>query len=214
MRVFLLRGDRDYQVLRPEIEDFWVGRSGVASLGHWQVPRLVPFNEEQYKSDALLSVDAWPLDATADGFVLSERARRVLGPVLSQCGELLPVYVLDRILWWFNCLVRVDALAAGTSGEWIESGGERFLAEVRQLEFQLERVQAAPPVFRVPELPAGYLFAGLSLLKFVERSELVGFRFDLVWSVEDGGVVSPEGFGFELNNPDRVEAKRFALRPK
>ena len=210
--MFLLRGDCDYHILRPENESFWLGRSGVANTGSWVIPRLVPYDDDRRWPGPLLPIDALFLDTAADGLVLSERARRVLGPLLGQCGELLPVYVLDESFWWFNCLSRVEALTSATVGEWVEGGGERFLAAVHQLEFGAERIKTAPPLFRVPELPAGYIFARQSVSEMVERSGLAGFQFDLVWSDDQGGVASPPGFGFELNNPIRARAKRLALK--
>ncbi len=213
MQVFLLRGDCDYHVLRPEDESFWLGRSGVASSGRWSIPRLIPYDDDRADAGPLLPVDALPLNAAADGLVMSERARRLLGPLLRSCGEFLPVYVLDESFWWFNCLRSIDALSAGTTGEWVEGGGERFLALVHQLVFGADRVREAPPVFRVPELPAGYLFARQSFRDLVERCGLIGFQFDLVWSDSSGGVTRPPGFGLDFNDPVRAEAKRSALKP-
>ncbi len=211
MQVFLLRADSDYHVLRPEDGAFWLGRSGTPVSGAWRAPRLLPYDEAPGEAAALLPVDCLPLDAAADGLVLSERGRTILGPLLEQCGELWPVRVRDSAYWWFNCLASVDVLAPTTQGEWVEAADQRFLAAVRRLDFLVDGVLEAPPVFRVPELPAGYLFARDSLREAVGRSGLLGFRFDAVWRAQGGGVMPPPGFGVEAVDEARAVAKRAAL---
>lgn len=212
MQVFLLRGDPDYQVLRPADGEFWVGRSGSAVNAPWIVPQLLPYDPFPDASARLLPVDVLPLDAASDGIVLSGRAQAALANVLLKCGELWPVWVQDLPFWWFNCLACADVLSADTEGEWVHALDLRFLAAIHRLVFVSSRLGRAPLVFRVPELPAGYLFAREKVRDLVEQAGLIGFRFDLVWSASSGGVINPAGFGIELRDEKRALAKRLALR--
>ena len=209
MRVYLLRGDPDYHVLAAADGFAWLGASGRPVAGDWPVPRLGLFADDP--AGGFLAVDCLPVGVAADGVVLSGRARGALGGVLEGAGELLPVEVVGVPYWWFNCLARVDALSAtGTIADWVGVEGRRFIASTRQLAFRAEVVAEAPAVFRVPELPAGYLFARDVVGDLVERAGLIGFRLDLVWSSLEGAVLDPGGFGVELGGGELGVAKRAA----
>ncbi len=164
----------------------------------------------------LLAVDAFPVNGLMDGPILSGRAVAALGSLLRPAGELLPVLVEGRRHWWFNSLVQVDALAGETFGdgaEWVDDGEMRFLLSARQLWFRADRVATAAAVFRVPELPAGYLFARDAVLE--AASDLIGLRLDLVWSEANGAVPVAPGLGARAEpdeDADVILAKRARAR--
>jgi hypothetical protein len=197
MKLFLVRGDLDFHWLRPAGNDGWSWRGGVPVSWAWTEPNLTVSEA----GAEFLAVDCLPMNTGCDGLILSGFARSVLGEMLRPAGEFWPVRVQGREYWWFNCLASVDALdPSGTEADWEEVSGDwgslRWIATTRRLGFRAGAVRQAPPMFRIPEFPQGSLFASELLERTVERHRLTGFRFDLVWSSEAGGVPDPPGLGF------------------
>ncbi len=186
MRVFLLRGDPQAAWLVPADTFDWAGVS-IGSMGRaaersWPVPALRP------EGGADLRADAWRLNAAVDGPVLGVRSRARLADLCAGCAALRPVRVAERSGWWLDVWAMVDALAPETEGDRVDD----FLAAARRLVFRAGRVEMAPALFRVPELPAGYLFARDAVAEAARG--LVGLRIDLIWSEAAGGVLDPPGF--------------------
>ena len=161
------------------------------------------------------------MNTDGDGPLISRYARDGLGSLLAGAGEFWPVEVLGHEYWWFNCLTTADALdLAETDAEWGEVagdwGGLRWIITPRRLAFRPEVVAAAPMAFRVPEFPHGALFVGEAVQQAVLGRGLTGFRLDLVWSSDAGGVRDPAGFGFggafDGAAAGLVERKRAAAR--
>lgn len=184
MRVHLLRGADDEGALRP-IDGFdWAGLGGVPYIGRWPEPALAP-----YEGVAWRGLDCVALSAATDGVLLSERAEEALRKAMTGSGEVWPVRVEGGRYWWVNILAEADALGEGTEGEVVAG----FLLTVRRLAFRPLAVSDAPDIFRVPELPTGYLFARDGVVD--AAAGLSGFRFDLVWSLDEGGVLNAPGLG-------------------
>lgn len=183
MQVYLLRGADDDGALRPADAFDWVGRGGTPFVGVWPDPILAPYADQVWQG-----FDCAVLSAATDGIVLSARAVAAFGPLVGS-AVLHPVLVLGVRYHWLNVLDEVDALSDATEGERVAG----FLVSVRRLVFRQAEVMGAPQLFRVPELPAGFIFARDQAVAAAEG--LSGFRFDLVWSLSGGGVLDAPGLG-------------------
>lgn len=185
----------------------------------WRVPRLVlPADEEPGR---FLPADCLPMNTGCDGPIISDFAREVLDILLRPAGEFWPVDVLGHRYWWFNCLAVAEALdTEQTEADWgsVESGPSeiRWILAPHKLVFHAGQVEGAPPMFRVPELPYGVLFARECVGQAVMRHQLTGFQLDQVWSSSDGGVSNPAGFDFSEAWPrvpaGKLERKRALAR--
>ena len=101
MRLFLVRGDPAFSMLRPVHDHLWQARGGV--------PVAEPWDEIEFTllSDTVadfIAVDCLTMNTGADGFLLSEYAKEVLSPHLTEGGEFFPVGVMGQRYWWLNCM--------------------------------------------------------------------------------------------------------------
>ena len=184
MRVHLLRGADEEGALRPADGFDWAGLGGVPYTGRWPEPGLAPYDGVAWRG-----LDCTVLSAATDGVVVSERAEAALHEAMAGSGEVWPVRVAGKRNFWVNILGETDALGVGTEGDFVEG----FLLTIRRLAFRSLAVSDAPGIFRVPELPSGYLFARDRVVD--AAAGLSGFRFDLVWSADGGGVWDAPGLG-------------------
>lgn len=164
-----------------------------------------------------VAVDCLTMNTGADGVLVSAFAKDVLSPVLKDGGEFWPVRVFGFPYWWLNCIALVEALdREKTDADWsvVEGswGSFSWITTTRRLAFQPSMLGKAPILFRIPEYPQGVLFARNELQTVVEAHGLTGFKFDLVWSTSEGGVVDPAGVGFgdvfEPISTQEVERRR------
>jgi hypothetical protein len=211
--LYVVRGDLAFSPLRPVREDGWPWRGGLPVSEAWAEPELVAAGGDRAE---FIPVDCLSLATGTDGLVMSEFARSESTDMLSAAGEFWPVRVLDRRYWWFNCLACLDVLDRDdTDADWSMVQGDwgsfSWITSTRRLEFNLAKVQAAPAIFRVPEYPQGVLFARDIVHRWVEQLDLTGFRLDLVWSAERGGVDDPPGLGlggiFEITDADNLRKR-------
>ncbi len=214
MRLFVVRSDRAFTLLRPVSEALWRWRGGAPITDTWTGSELTV--SEGAEGD-FIGVDCLELISGADGFILSEFAREKLDELLSGAGEFWPVTVVGRPYWWFNCLASVDALdRERTDADWNVVRGDwgsfSWITTTRRLAFDRSHILSAPAVFRVAEYPQGVLFATEALVSAVKRHELTGFRLDQVWSEDEGGVPDPPGVGlagvFEVQNATDLRRRR------
>jgi hypothetical protein len=199
MRVYLVRGDLAFGWLRPVRDGSWHWRGGAPVSWPWQETEFAVASENAVAE--FVAVDCLAMNTGVDGLILSQFARTKLDALLSPAGEFWPVRVLGRQYWWFNCLACIDALdRRRTDADWSVVEGDwgsfHWITTTRRLAFRVGRLKTATAMFRVPEYPQGALFGGEALERAVGRHELTGFRFDLVWSSEGGGVTDPPGVGF------------------
>ena len=214
MKVYVLQGDPDYHWLRPcEVAD-WNWRGGVPIAFAWKEPSLQLADED---GSEFVGVDCFAMNTGADGPILGDYARRALQQLIGAAGEFWPVRVLGHRYWWFNCLAQVDALDPdATEADWEAVSGEwgefRWITLPQRLAFRREALERAPAIFRVPQFPQGVLFVRDAFARGISRQKLTGFKLDLVWSEEEGGVRDPAGFGlegvFDERRPGEVARKR------
>lgn len=217
--MYLARGDLAFAWLRPVHEESWHWRGGMPVSWRWDEASLT--TPAEASAEEFIAADCLSMNTGADGFILSQFARSKLEPLLSAAGEFWPVRVLGYQYWWFNCLACVDALdRRRTDADWDAVEGDwgsfRWITTTRRLAFRASGLRAAPALFRVPEYPQGVLFGTGALAQAVEQHRLTGFRFDMVWSSEGGGVSDPPGVGFggvfEQTSPAEIEGKRAQAR--
>ena len=214
MRLFLVSGDPAFSMLQPVQECAWHARGGLAVSEPWEE---VDFTTLDDTPADFIAVDCLTMNTGADGFLVSAFARDILAPLLKDGGEFWPVRVFGVRYWWLNCLAQVEALdRERTDADWSVVhgiwGSFSWITTTRRLAFRPSQVKRAPFLFRVPEYPQGVLFAGDALQAAVKFHGLTGFKFDLAWSVGEGGVVNPAGAGFgdmfEPISRDDVESRR------
>lgn len=214
MRVFVVRSDTAFTLLRPSREELWTWRGGAPITDDWKCPDLIV---AEGGAGEFIAADCLELNSGTDGLILSDFALDRLDALLRPAGEFWPVKVVGRRYWWFNCLACVEALdRERTDADWSQVGGEwgsfRWITTTRRLAFDRDRVASAPALFRVPEYPQGVLFGTEALSGAVRESELTGFQFDSVWSAAEGGVADPPGVGlggvFDAVDNEDVERRR------
>lgn len=205
-------------MLRPVREWLWQARGGVPVSEPWEA---IEFTRLDDGTDEFIAVDCLAMNTGADGFLLSEHARNVLSPKLETVGQFWPVSVLGQPYWWLNCMATVEALdRAQTDADWSVVDGEwgsfSWISATRRLAFRPTQLEDAPLIFRIPEYPQGVLFARDELRAIVETAELTGFRFDVVWSEDAGGIEDPPGVGFggvfEQSSAAEITRKRKKAR--
>lgn len=108
--------------------------------------------------------------------VLRPAAVAVLGSLLEQHGELLPLSCSDADLWLYNTTTVVDALDEDRS-ELVKFDDGTILA-VERYEF---RAAAIAPVFKVPQLLRGPLFVSDEFTAAVTAAGLTGLELTEVW---------------------------------
>lgn len=218
MLLSLIRGDPAFSMLRPVHESMWQARGGMPVAEPWEE---VEFTRVDGAAGEFIAVDCLTMNTGADGFLVSEYARATLGPLLTEVGDFWPVRVFGQPYWWLNCMALVEALdRQNTDADWSVVSGDwgsfSWISTTRRLSFRLSRLRRAPVMFRIPEYPQGVLFARDELRSAVERHGLTGFRFDLVWSAREGGVLDPAGIGFggmfDAVSEDDAERKRRTAR--
>lgn len=218
MLLSLVRGDPAFSMFRPIHEWSWHARGGVPVTEPWEA---IEFTRVEGDAAEFIAADCLTMNTGADGFLISEFARNVLSPRLDRAGEFWPVSVLGQPYWWLNCMASVEALdRVHTDADWSIVDGAwglfSWISTTRRLAFRPTQVENAPMLFRIPEYPQGVLFAREELRAIVEEAGLVGFRFDAVWSKEEGGIADPPGVGFggvfDQNSAKEVEFKRSKAR--
>lgn len=91
-----------------DIHDF--SRNNMALAPHW--PSMVTgFSVIEGRENLIPDIVVW-IDAT---LLLSPKAYRLLGDLLSPCGEFLPIHIEDETYQIFNCLAVEDIKNASQS---------------------------------------------------------------------------------------------------
>ena len=165
----------------------WLEAAGTPRAADWQPPQL----ESPRDGPKVLPLDCIGAAAFAGhGALLSARARELLAPLLLPCGEYLPVQLDGLDYCWFNCTTMVDI----ADQDLIEGkrATESYMSPgswdcITRWSFHPERVATAPAVFTVPQKRRPLMCTDV-LRQAVEAHDLLGFRFDLLWSPETGGV--------------------------
>lgn len=116
--------------------------------------------------------------------VLSERAVDALADVLQANGELLPLIFRRKPYFALNVTTVTDALDESRSKVHRFSSG-RVMA-IDEFAFRPERVRALT-IFKIPELPRGFVFVTDTFVDRVRTAGLQGFDFHEVW--HDGAAV-------------------------
>jgi len=222
MNVFMISGDTDYGLVhtgtRENAVDYMYAASGKPSAEGWAAPRLEPqiYRKKVWMVwvDCVLSVVP-----NGEGLLLGRRAREQLCPLISQCGELLPIELDDQDYQWFNCLAMLEGAVdnANTKGSKYRYGDHEAWERVTDWAFNAEKLADAPPIFRVPEDPFRRHFCTEATAKAIRSSGLIGFNIKKVWTSvpgEDGEppVTFPATFDVtsDYERRDEIKAKRRA----
>lgn len=89
---------RPNDVSEDDVLDFCQANGGMA--GWWPAPETSFIAESGDESDPIPDISKW-IDAS---LVLSPKAHRLLGALLEQWGELLPVIISSEKFYIFNCI--------------------------------------------------------------------------------------------------------------
>ncbi len=113
--------------------------------------------------------------------VFSRRAVEILGDLLKDSGELLPITCEGEDYFLFNVTRLVDALDEDASGlERLSTG--RIMA-IDRYSFVKSKLMGVD-IFKLPQKPLSYPYVTDAFVRRVEDSGLKGFKFRLVWSSE------------------------------
>jgi len=224
MQVYQLNADMDYGVLLDDNSDGaghrWLCCRGRPSAAEWRIPWL-----RAPGARPIPAIDCFcALSPAGTVPILTDRAARVLAPVIGRSGELLPVAVNGRHgFWWLNCI----ALMAGVLDRGAMADGlpdwPPSLDGVSRWSFVQEAVAIAPPIFRLAGEPwtGSAIFATKAFADAVRNHGLLGFDLMLLWSRWTGGIVSPQRAYLEarqqgdpLVRRQQVLEKRMAAEPR
>ncbi len=185
MRVYIINGDSDYASVGVRLDTSTSKRLS----GLWD-GELQPEPGESY--DLRLQNDASECGpplltdcpyAPGTNLLLSARAVQALASHLDGAGFLFPTHGLEGGYQLFLCQKHLPAidLEASIVEIFPESGN---IMGLRELVFRPEAIGTAT-LFRDPKLRWPF-FATDAFVADVERHGLVGFRFRLAWSSDDG----------------------------
>lgn len=122
--------------------------------------------------------------------VLSDRASRVVEPLVEKDAELLPVDCKGRSLWLLNAYTVVDALDLDRSRvELLEPGR---IMDIETHVFRGERLKGVD-VFKLANDRRGSTYLSDRIVRAIEMAPLVGYGFRLVWTDEDGAASARSG---------------------
>lgn len=209
LRIFQFQGDIDFAGAsgRPLDVDLVPGRSQAMD---WGVPEAMPF--EAVCPTGFLLLDCIHMLSGGEFALLSERARAALGPLFEGHGEFLPLRLVGRSYWWFNCSSKLDCFHdAGRGFNW--AAPDRFFFEPAPAwPFDATRITDAPAVFRVPQVPVGEVFVRDEVAAAVATHGLVGFDLRLVWPETGSSKSLAEQENLSANEREQlVRAKRAAM---
>lgn len=109
----------------------------------------------------------------------SERAVSVLGPMLSQHGELAPIQLDEPMRYFgFNPTTVVDILDE-TRSEIVRFSSGRVMAVDRHV--LLASVKQLPSIFKIPQTRRNTTYVNEAFVTRVNEAGLTGFKFNLLW---------------------------------
>jgi hypothetical protein len=178
MNVFTLEADANkYQNLVLVNEDDWevIYKFNGTPIGpSWQPLKV----EVLYDEDHSINRPASDFPSFAPHIpVLSQRALKVLGPVLRDNGELLQLSCKDGKYVAFNVTRTLDILDVVKSDIVYFSSGK--ILDVKRFVFNSE---PSAVIFKLNQMPLGKVFVTDSFVRTVQEAGLEGFAFQLVWS--------------------------------
>jgi hypothetical protein len=188
MNVYRITADCAYGLL-PIVEEslvrLWGEAAGKPSAANWRIPTMLVEPDRDF-----VPVDCVCSAITPGrGLLLNRRAREAIGELLASCGEFLPVRLGSFDYQWFNCTVQIDAVdhekiegvqaaPPAPPGHW---------RRITRWAFKPEALVQPPAIFGLPRDRPTLLCTDV-LKAAVERADLLGFEFQLLWSSETGGV--------------------------
>lgn len=183
MNIFILDADSerflDLTVVKSDDWDkFLDGFEGEPMAASWRPVQMKVLRKTKSDWDRKLG-DFSPL--TGGNAAFSERAVNVLGRVLTDNGELLPLKCDEGSFFVYNVTRFVDALDnANTECNRFDDG--KIFRFIRP-EFYKKKLGKFP-VFKVPQSPRGDVFVTDEFTQRVMDGGLVGFKFRKMWSDE------------------------------
>lgn len=148
---------------------------GRSMASEWRAVAITPADqndtEAELADNALLGVVP----------VFSARAADALLDLLRPNGELLPLRYARAEYMAYNVTNVVDALDEGQSSitRFVSGGG---VQSIQRYVFRPEQVRDLA-VFKIPQLPRGFVFVGDVFVNRVKRARLTGFSFRSLWSL-------------------------------
>lgn len=187
MKVFRMRMDGDrFQTFITEQEEEWehLSTDGTPRAATWSPPKVRIRNPHAVQGDFLSPSSGTP--------VVTDRAAQALKPLLERAGELLPLPYRGHMYWVLNVTVCVNAVDEERSEYFRNPETGRKLYETTYV-FN-PHVLPASPLFKLPQTSSAQLLLTEGLLPpdeefraVVEREQLRGLVFDLLWSDEHDG---------------------------
>lgn len=146
---------------------------------HWTPPSLASaWKPREVIGDVSIEND---LPCVSNWPAFSSRAVDVLGDLLRDNGELLPLQSRTGEFYAFNTRTKADVLDKKRSKiEWVENDqGHRFAQNIERFETSLSAIESLA-IFRIPE-KFSTVFVTQAFVDRVVEHRLAGFEFRCVW---------------------------------
>ncbi len=112
--------------------------------------------------------------------IVSSHARALIGSVLEQYGELLPLTCDEGDFWTLNVTSLVDALDEAMS-EILRAPTSDRLLMVYKHAFRPEKLRNVM-LFKLPQLKRSTVFVTDEFVNLIRSKDLVGLRFKQIWA--------------------------------
>jgi hypothetical protein len=110
---------------------------------------------------------------------VSSAAKTLLGPVLEEAGELLPLDCPDGDFWALNVTRLVDALDEEQS-ELLRSSQTGRILMIHRYSFRSNCL--GPEIFKLPQAARAYIYVTEAFVNRVRATPLKGLDFKLLWA--------------------------------
>ncbi|WEN14036.1 hypothetical protein PY254_12405 [Rhodanobacter sp. AS-Z3] len=152
-------------------DDFWEQFEGHGRPLRWTVPPKLEVFKERHQKSHKPRADISPF--TAEGLIMSSKARDALGDLLSQFGQLLEVDVDGHVEYYFNPTHLIDCVDA-------ERSERRDSAAINKPSFIDSAIPAEAAVFIAPSMPGDIYVndaARQELERRIELTNITGMSF-------------------------------------
>ena len=182
MKIYKLRCGKGFQWLLPEKEsdNDLLRFGGMPLASSWKPIRMRHISRLDNRGPILRERGDFPGGA---GVVISNKAKREIGPLLERYGELLPLIAEDDELYWVLNVTRfVDALDVGMSDVLYATGDREKILMVNKYAFKPDAL-VGEQIFKINQLPRGQVYFTDECVTSICSGKLRGMDFYSIWQL-------------------------------